>query len=443
MSDLFELAAETQLRKRLRSFQPIDERTAISRSLITCSDYQLFLNQMSARGVDCRPDHWDLNRFPQGASTQPVLGIRSDDAARFCEWLSQRSHSLLGYRYRLPYTHEVKLAPLNLDNFGYWSLQDNGSYIISEINETLLERYKNIVLSHINTNEVKEAFPSLLKSLSTLFGHANINLCEISLDFPEHGDIRNLLLCLDLDSITILAAEVLQFLSIFQQRFFSHCYAVHQTYNFAQYSAKKRVLEARLARVSAKSKAISTSKISSLLNDLDSFPKYASYSDDEKKQVKSAINNVFSITISQVIELTNLIRHNLLDNLFSRNCVIESAYFGLSNSLDSFISVLEDVVENIDDRTYASSFTQPANSLLLVSIIFSLLSDNSSQKLTSSQLNAVISATFVNQETRNIFAKMSNKAVLCYVFMRAIELRRQKVLLPLEGIRLVREIVPD
>ncbi len=108
------LVAETLLELRLRRMVHLDERRAIDTSLVTCAEYQLFLDERRAQGVYHQPDHWTDMRFVPGQGRTPVLGMRHSDAIAFCDWLSQRAGGT--WRYRLPERGEGKseIEPLQI-----------------------------------------------------------------------------------------------------------------------------------------------------------------------------------------------------------------------------------------------------------------------------------------------------------------------------------------
>lgn len=114
--------AEARLSTRLnKHLYRIDDNTYIDTSLITCAEYQLFLDEMCARETYCQPDDWKSYKFPEGLANDSVLGVRPSDAFDFCEWLTQREGKT--WRYRIPSPEESILYPLNhLKNSrsGYW-----------------------------------------------------------------------------------------------------------------------------------------------------------------------------------------------------------------------------------------------------------------------------------------------------------------------------------
>jgi len=99
----------------------IDENTSIDDTLITCAEYQLFLDKLRRRREYCQPDHWADYRFPAGQARRPVLGVRHSDAEAFCAWLTQREGE--AWRYRLPNAEEAAeypLKPCDIAPLGYW-----------------------------------------------------------------------------------------------------------------------------------------------------------------------------------------------------------------------------------------------------------------------------------------------------------------------------------
>jgi energy-coupling factor transporter ATP-binding protein EcfA2 len=102
--ELFKLAAEVKLQRRLRNLQRIDEKTEIDQTFISCAEYQLFLDEMRDQGIFYQPDHWTEFHFPKGSALQPVAGVRAQDAKEFCTWLSQKENK----KYRCPTLAEAQ-----------------------------------------------------------------------------------------------------------------------------------------------------------------------------------------------------------------------------------------------------------------------------------------------------------------------------------------------
>jgi len=101
--------------------QRIDENTYIDDTLVTCAEYQLFIDEMRERGKYYQPDHWASYRFPVGDARKPILGMRLSDTYTFCEWLTQRD--IATWRYRLPFYEEALNYPIeSLPQLplGYW-----------------------------------------------------------------------------------------------------------------------------------------------------------------------------------------------------------------------------------------------------------------------------------------------------------------------------------
>jgi hypothetical protein len=105
----------------------IDEDTSIDNSLVTCAEYQLFIDEMRAQGQFFQPDHWASNQFPAGHARAPILGARPSDAKAFCEWLSRRETG--EWRFRLPTSDEAAEYPMQTyygAPNGFWTLNGNG-----------------------------------------------------------------------------------------------------------------------------------------------------------------------------------------------------------------------------------------------------------------------------------------------------------------------------
>lgn len=95
-----------QARLRLRPAQDI----AIGRNSfvglpVTWLEYQYFLDTRPEDGGCLVPDHWDDQVYPPGQDDEPAVGLRFEDVARFCEWLTAQAGS--GSWYRPPRSSEI------------------------------------------------------------------------------------------------------------------------------------------------------------------------------------------------------------------------------------------------------------------------------------------------------------------------------------------------
>ncbi len=87
--ELFKVAVQVKLAKRLSSLVRIDEQLEIDNdSYITCAEYQLFLDET---GEPRQPQHWSNNRFSKGDAKKTIGGISWEDVNRFCVWLKSWS----------------------------------------------------------------------------------------------------------------------------------------------------------------------------------------------------------------------------------------------------------------------------------------------------------------------------------------------------------------
>jgi hypothetical protein len=100
----------------------INENTYIDTSLITCSEYQLFIDETRRQGKHYQPDHWMSFEFARGQADKPILGVRFLDAVDFCDWLTNREKT--EWNYRLPTISEAEQYPIlnKSSSFGYWGL---------------------------------------------------------------------------------------------------------------------------------------------------------------------------------------------------------------------------------------------------------------------------------------------------------------------------------
>jgi hypothetical protein len=130
--ELFDLAAKVYFSRRLNYLRNQNQKVVLDNSLITCVEYQLFINHQSNLGENRQPYHWNSNRFPSGNATDPITGIRASDAKEFCEWLTQWTEEI-GFEYRIPTLAEVEESPIFNQSVGYWC-HHNQENLIAGIN---------------------------------------------------------------------------------------------------------------------------------------------------------------------------------------------------------------------------------------------------------------------------------------------------------------------
>ncbi len=133
------LAAEVRLARRLKKLQPIDETREIDLEFVTCAEYQLFLDDMLARGRYYQPDHWTDVKHAKGEALKPVSGVRAEDAAEFCRWLTQQQGG--GATYRLPRPDEAHQLPANFNTLGTWC-GDGESFVLTGLTAAEEQRIK-------------------------------------------------------------------------------------------------------------------------------------------------------------------------------------------------------------------------------------------------------------------------------------------------------------
>lgn len=113
-------AARAKLRSRTRQGWMIrlNDKVSIDESLISNIEYQLFLEEMNEQKEYLYPDHWASERFPPEMGKFPVVGIRYDDAVKFCDWLSRKD--IWSAKYRTPLKKEAEASNLTNSNLSYW-----------------------------------------------------------------------------------------------------------------------------------------------------------------------------------------------------------------------------------------------------------------------------------------------------------------------------------
>lgn len=106
--------------------QRINENAYIDDTLVTCAEYQLFIDEVREQGEYYQPDHWVSYQFSAGQAREPILGVRYSDAVAFCEWLTGRTTG--EWKHRLPTPDEASDFPMKyqkLASLGYWIGENN------------------------------------------------------------------------------------------------------------------------------------------------------------------------------------------------------------------------------------------------------------------------------------------------------------------------------
>jgi energy-coupling factor transporter ATP-binding protein EcfA2 len=129
------VVAEALLAERLQHMMLIGKDVYADMSLISCAEYQLFLDEQHDQAH--WPDHWPGGHFPVGQGHKPVLGVRASDALAFCEWLTRRDSG--EWRYRLPWlgrhSHEAASGTYlarGARGSGYWGRTEAGPVCVGD-----------------------------------------------------------------------------------------------------------------------------------------------------------------------------------------------------------------------------------------------------------------------------------------------------------------------
>ncbi len=100
------VVAETLLKWRLDQMVGLNYKTYIDVSLVSCAEYQVFLDVQQAQDQYHQPDHWTTSQYPSSQGRIPILGVRPSDALAFCAWLTE--HDSGTWHYRLPKPEELE-----------------------------------------------------------------------------------------------------------------------------------------------------------------------------------------------------------------------------------------------------------------------------------------------------------------------------------------------
>ena len=165
------------------TWRRINDDTYIDDTLVTCAEYQLFIDEMREQRKYYQPDHWTSLRFPKNQAHKPILGIRISDAEDFCGWLSQRGSDR--WFYRLPTDIEAGQYFLNYmpsnETLGYWVINpDENSYKFTWINSI---SHDDIILndSRDTSRNVHKDINLNLKLALTLLNELGVSENRLSL----------------------------------------------------------------------------------------------------------------------------------------------------------------------------------------------------------------------------------------------------------------------
>lgn len=126
------IVAEALLAQRLQAMVPTATETYRDLSLITCAEYQLFLDEQQAKEKWYQPHHWETRTFEIGQALQPVVGVSPSAAVAFCTWLSERESGV--WEYRLPTRSECpQQEEIHITNqwnkpLGFW-IEDGKEFV--------------------------------------------------------------------------------------------------------------------------------------------------------------------------------------------------------------------------------------------------------------------------------------------------------------------------
>jgi hypothetical protein len=233
------------------TWRRIDEITYIDDTLVTCAEYQLFIDEMCEQGKYYQPDHWTSYQFPAGQAREPILGVRHSDAGAFCEWLAGREKG--DWKYRSPTMQEADnflINYLNRSSLGYWVNNDyqfawNGSspedarllahfhtHFESKIDKLRYNLHhaeiidmllKEVIDGKLNSKSAREVFFDLNRD----FTHS------LSID-PKHDLVLNLTYTGEVNRAVDLANERTIELNRALDLSYTHVYALKISLNFAR-----------------------------------------------------------------------------------------------------------------------------------------------------------------------------------------------------------------
>jgi energy-coupling factor transporter ATP-binding protein EcfA2 len=157
------LAAETKLALRLKRLTRLSDDCYIDAELISCAEYQIFIDARRMAGDFRQPDHWMKTHFPPGSAREPLLGARPSDAEEFTSWLSERFGG--EWAYQIPdggwKADKIRAA-------GYWAKTADGIELCCEPDLLPRPTWESLQLRLTADREVYNGRP---RSLATDFYH--------------------------------------------------------------------------------------------------------------------------------------------------------------------------------------------------------------------------------------------------------------------------------
>jgi hypothetical protein len=407
------LAAEVKLSRRLNRLLRIAENLEIDTSNISCSEYQLFIDEKLLIGQYHQPDHWKSHRFSEGHASSPITGVRSSDAEEFCLWLTDK-YSAPGCKFRIPNLSEIEKRPMTEQaGIGYWCKHGIRKRIEGVSLEQLQAWREPIiyVLVHTVTNSIsysdgREHVLQLADRIANGVDLAAIN--EIARDLFAI-QIHNIPYDIN-RTITLVKRDLVRAIEITQKLVNSSI-----ARDFA------------IAPDIALDIGIDLDRVRSLLDfDLDfDLNLYRGTNDelDHDIYLTSILTDRLSLARNFAIEISN--------DLASATELADDLKYKIFSTFDSHLyHALDRSFE--DDRNFAS---QPIRfCMLLNSILWNVISKNI-------EVNAPIqaSSSSLPSTLKSSYATKRDNALYAYMMLVLISMRQEGRLPSWESIRIVRE----
>lgn len=127
----------------LHAWQRLPMGTEMDTTMITCAEYQLFLDQARRAGEYYHPHHWeeDMPRFERGTARAPIAGVLFGDAQAFVDWLNRRDTK--GWLYRLPSVAELEQLPVSVEaDMGCWCTATDGTGQLTQLSAERVQQIR-------------------------------------------------------------------------------------------------------------------------------------------------------------------------------------------------------------------------------------------------------------------------------------------------------------
>lgn len=143
------------------SWRLINANCEIDTDLITCAEYQLFLEETNSNR---QPFHWENPHFLPGMAKLPIAGIKPEDAIAFCTWLNEQESGV--FRYRLPTLAEANQTIIT-ESTGYWC-KEAENFVIGGISQEQWQIWQDNYSHSLELSCLRDCVEALIFCLESI-----------------------------------------------------------------------------------------------------------------------------------------------------------------------------------------------------------------------------------------------------------------------------------